>query len=155
MKTHNSFPPTLCSSVKFVWFHCSLWAAQVYTLQKFGLMHIYLFPPNIQLLGKLLASTYRRRKITLCKWQIKIQQPLIAEKSLKTCMFSSSGIPELHSSHPLLSYGAVLPQERAPVTWTGVSRSQRAQHKIPGCKYHWTILKWAHFWLCLKHPLKG
>lgn len=155
MKTHKSFPPTPFSSVKFVWFHCSLWAAQVYMLQKFGLLHIYLFPPNTQLLGKLLASTYRKIKITLCKWQIKIQHLLIAEKSLKTCMFSGSGIPELHSSHSLLSYGTVLPREPAPVTWTGVSQNQRAQHKIPGCKYHWTTLKWAHFWLCLKHPLKG
>lgn len=80
---------------------------------------------------------------------------LIAENSLNPCMFSGSGIPELHSSHPLLLYGAVLQQKPIPITETGVSQSQREQRKNLICKYHWTTLKWAHFWLCLKHHLKG
>lgn len=70
-------------------------------------------------------------------------------------MFSGSGISELHNSHLLLLYGAVLQQKPIPVTETGVSQSWREQRKILICKYHWTTLKWAHFWLCLKHNLKG
>ena len=65
----------------------------------------------------------------------------------------SGGIPELHSSHPLLPYGAVLQQKPVPITETAVS--QREQHEILICKYHWTTLKRAHFWLCLKHHWKG
>lgn len=71
---------------------------------------------------------------------------VIAEKTLKICMFSGSGIPELHSSHLLLPYSAVLQQKPVPTTETGVSQSWRE---------HWTALKWAHFWPCLKHHLKG
>lgn len=153
MKTPNSLPPPL--PVPLLNLFDSIAPSGLHRCTCYRNLAWCTFPPNTQLLGKLLASTYRRRKITLCKWQIKTQQLLIAEKSLKTCMFSGSGTPELHSSRPLLSYGAALPQEPAPVTWTGVSQSQRAQQKIPGCKYHWTTLKWAHFWLCLKHPLKG
>lgn len=48
-------------------------APQMYMLQKFDFMHIYLFYPNIRLLGKLLPSTHRKNNITLCKRQIKIQ----------------------------------------------------------------------------------
>lgn len=70
-------------------------------------------------------------------------------------MFSGCGIPELHSSHPLFPYGAVLQQKPIPITEIAVSQSQKEQHEIPICKYHWTTLKSAYFWLCLKHHLKG
>lgn len=50
---------------------------------------------------------------------------VIAENSLKTCMFSGSGIPELHSTYPLLLYGAVLQQKPIPITETAVSQRER------------------------------
>lgn len=70
-------------------------------------------------------------------------------------MCSGNNIPELPSFYPVLLHAVVLPQKPVPRTEFGVSQSQREQNEILICKYHWTTLKWSHFWLCLKHHLKG